>query len=107
MKKIVLAVLLVVLAIGVIAGPALAELIWEHRWDTYGVTIDVPGRMLHVYGQTHWAGLGDATQVFGRTLSCPLSYGERVFVWSRPDGQVKVFGGCARMTPTPAPTQEP
>jgi hypothetical protein len=107
--KIALVAILVVLLFAVVAGPALATLwSWEQPYQSHGVTIDTYDRAQYVYGGYSWTHLGpDATQVFGKTLECSGWYSERVFVWSRPDGVVKIFGGCAIMTPTPAPTQQP
>jgi len=106
--------LLVLLGVSIIVIPVLAGMVWEHQWDAQTVQFDLgyfAENKLVSYGWDRWTA-PELNQLWYRQWNCPLAYGERVWCFaysptSEKAGYLRCKGGCARMTPTHAPTMEP
>lgn len=99
--RIILAVILALLVIGVVARPILAALLWEYGGDTRTVIIDMPYNSIrfHSYGYDDWQPF-EGTEVHYERWNCGPTHGERVRCFSPDDGSMSCFLGCARITPT-------
>jgi hypothetical protein len=109
-RKIVAIVLLVALMVGVLVGPTLAALTWQHEWDHRSVLFEVPpgdGYYARSEGHSGWIGLGGADKISDRTYSCLGSKSVRVTLFAEADKDVRIRVACAVMTPTVAPTRRP
>jgi len=100
MRKKVAIALMVVVLIGLIAGPAFAALIW-HQSNTTVVKADKAGSQFDVYGYNSAASF-DGSAVWYKDCTPLLP---RVMVKQKSNGVVQVV--CISAYPTPAPTQSP
>ena len=102
--------LVIVLIIATVATVAFAGKVWEHKWDAKTIIVDRydDGARFHAYGYDTYLAWPGGEILFYKNFGCyDAGEGERVRVYAKGDGSVSVEGGCAIMTPTPAPTQRP
>ena len=106
MRKKIAIVCLVLVILGLVAGPALAKIVFRHDFDHRLLLFEYPkweGDDAVSQGFDTWRSI-EGTRVFSRKLYCSGIYSPSVRLFARNDGGIDITGSCAWLTETPCPT---